>query len=112
MLPLIVQKTSVTTIPIADKPLRLGGVVRSVTQDDFCRIFGLPFQEGIWIDDALPKTYLQEAQKNINPAYPAFQLQDQIEEAINHPFKNICIAFIDSKVGYGTFATGAIKKAL
>jgi hypothetical protein len=105
---LIAPQALVISIPIADKPPRLGGVIRAVSQAEFRRMFGLPCQEGIWLDESLSPAALEQA-RNDNPATTSW-MNHQIEHVINHPFENICIAKIDEQVGYGTFARNPIKK--
>ncbi len=112
MPPLLTPQTQITSIPVANKPPLLGGVIHEFSQEEFYQKFGLFFREGIWLDETFSKEELYKAKQKISSTFPTTHFYRKIPHIIDHPFENVCIAFIDSKVGYGVFATRKIKKGM
>ena len=93
-------------IPVADKPLRLGGKIEYLAIDAFQKRFGFEYNESILIDT---KTKISPFNENITGNVPASQLKKQVEKILKVTSDNLVICNM-GEFGHGVFASKEIPK--
>lgn len=93
-------------IPVADKPLKLGGKIAHIPIKEFQERFGFIYNDGISINI---KTKIQPFKENITGSASASQLKRQIEKILKSSNENLVICNM-GKLGHGVFALKDIPK--
>ena len=93
-------------IPVADRPLLLGGTVVYLTVDEFQGRCGCSFNDGISLD---PRSRITRFQENITGKASSAQLKRQIEKLLRVGYEKLVLCKMGD-YGYGVFASHNIPK--
>lgn len=93
-------------IPVADKPLRLGGKIEYIAIEEFQKRLGFKYNDSILIDT---KTKISPFNENITGDVPASQLKKQVEKVLKAACDSLVICNM-GEFGYGVFASKDIPK--
>ena len=94
-------------IPIADKPLRLGGQITFLSHDEFERQFGCQYVEKV---DSIGYANLLAVTESITGHLSSVQLKTQLRHLLENPRDDLVICNINKSVGFGVFARDDIPK--
>jgi hypothetical protein len=95
-----------SSIPVADKPLNLGGEIEYLPINAFQERFGSVYSDGISVDS---KSRITPFNENIEGDLTSFQLKKQVEKVLRVGFENLVICNM-GKFGHGVFASKDIAK--
>ena len=93
-------------IPVADRPLQLGGNTEFLTVEEFQKRFGFVYNDGISVD---AKTRIRPFTESVTGDVPASQLKKQIERVLKSPLVNLVLCKM-GECGHGVFASKDIPK--
>ena len=96
-------------IPVADKPLRLGGKVEYLTIEAFQEKFGFRYTETLETGEFRAKSK-PVVSENVTGYVSAEELKSQLRKILTKPREDLAICHINDKVGYGLFALADIPK--
>lgn len=103
----MIQSKQNKRIPVADKPLRLGGQITLLSHDEFERQFGCQYMEKV---DYIVDANLLEVPENIRGYLTSVQLKTQLRHLLENPRDDLVICKINESVGCGVFARDDIPK--
>jgi hypothetical protein len=93
-------------IPVADRPLSLGGTVEYLTLDEFQKRFRCVFNDGISLNT---ESRIDAFQENVMGKVSSAQLKRQVEKILRVGYENLVLCRMGD-FGYGVFASKNIPK--
>jgi len=101
-----ISATTPQFIPVADKPLSLGGKIEHLTPGEFQKRFGCPYHEGISIDS---HSRIGQFRENITTSLSAAELKKRVEKVLMAASENLVICKM-GELGHGIFTSKDIPK--
>lgn len=105
---IMIHANKLETIPVADKPLNLGGQIQRLTHEEFKLQFGSDYDEKVELENE--KLSFSSFTESIEGRLSSSQLKSQLARLIQHPRDDLTLCKINDEVGYGVFAVNDIPK--
>lgn len=105
---MMIHANKLHTIPVADKPLHLGGQIKRLTQEEFKQQFGSDYDEKIELES--PHLRFAGFRESIEGRSTSSELRAQLERIIQTPRTDLVLCKINDAVGFGVFTMQDIPK--